>query len=155
MRERRSQECERGTQECVRHLEGVSPVTPGAGGLPPSFANFPGGLPLSFPGLPAGFPYGIPSFLGSLSRLDRSFPNIILPQPIVPRPTGASRHAEHNNRNYAENQELHGVIDEGRSDLFRKILTLQDGGFLDGPAFGKALDVQILGIDDAGFAVQD
>src|SRR5579864_4083455 len=46
-----------------------------------------------------------------------------------------------------------GEKDEGFLDLFRK--NLENGGFFDRAAFGKTLDIQILGINDVGLAVHD
>src|SRR3984957_10293912 len=81
-------------------------LAPGVQGLPPDLTELPRLFPGSFPG-----------FSGCL-------PCLIAPPPEsiwIPKTSCAARHGDQNNRNQAEEQEFHGVIDEGNPDLFRKV----------------------------------
>ncbi len=49
----------------------------------------------------------------------------------------------------------HECEQDKETPIFREKFRLQDGGFFDRAAFGKALHVQILGVDDVGLAVHD
>ena len=73
-----------------------------------------------------------------------------LPETVIASPGGEQNHCQQ-----AEDQQFHGVIDEGNPDLFRKIFDLKDGRFFDGPAFGKPLHIQLFGVEEGRLAVED
>ena len=88
----------------------------------------------------------------SVTRAHRSVTSFGAPFPgAVPSAAGGKQRYSQQ----AKDQQFHAVIDEGNPDLFRKIFELQDGGFLDSPAFGETLHIQVVGVDHAGLAMED
>ena len=86
------------------------------------------------------------------ARLYRSFARLAMPSPgAVASAAGGQQH----DSQQAKDQQFHAVLDEGNPDLFRKNFELQNGGFLDSPAFGETLHIQVFGVDHAGLAMED
>jgi len=103
-------------------------------------------LAMLYPELASAFPRFLPRQPGFLPCLDRSFTRFGTP---LPEAVPIASRGEQNHSQQAKDQQFHGVIDEGNRDLFRKIIALQNRGFLDGAAFGEALHIQVLSVDHA------
>jgi hypothetical protein len=105
---------------------------------------------------PAEFPRLLPRLFsgcaGLFSGLDSSLTGLTTPLiEALPAACGG----EQSYSQQTKDQQFHGVIDEGSPDLFRKISALQNGGFLDRPAVGETLHIQIFSVYNAGLAVEN